>query len=336
MNKDEIIEIAKKLLKKAGIKTDKITSYSIDQVGNNRIHRISCNEKNFALKFYYSSSEEKNNRLISECNFLKFANHCVSHNVPKIYAVDNDTSSALYEYIDGKKILESKEITTNHIINAADFINKLNQNKVYAKGLKNASDACFTIKDHLSIIDNRLKEFKDLFLEDTKFSEIKEILNSKWHTVKNETHKKIRFYNLSLDEPLEIKKRIISPSDFGFHNILIKKDGTMVFFDFEYSGWDDPAKLVCDFFNQVAVPVSSIHYELFINNAFLNLKLNEYDKMRIETLLMVYKIKWCCIILNVFSLKNVNRRLFSNQNLNLINHRDNQLTKAKKLLESFQ
>ena len=39
----------------------------------------------------------------------------------------------------------------------------------------------------------------------------------------------------------------ISPSDFGFHNALRTNTGP-VFFDFEFSGWDDPAKTIIDFF----------------------------------------------------------------------------------------
>src|SRR6185503_11886129 len=46
----------------------------------------------------------------------------------------------------------------------------------------------------------------------------------------------------------------LSPSDFGYHNAVLADDETVRFFDFEYAGWDDPAKLVCDFFNQVEVP----------------------------------------------------------------------------------
>src|SRR6266480_4587472 len=41
--------------------------------------------------------------------------------------------------------------------------------------------------------------------------------------------------------------RILSPSDFGFHNAIRRPDGTLAFVDFEYFGWDDPAKTIVDF-----------------------------------------------------------------------------------------
>jgi len=41
--------------------------------------------------------------------------------------------------------------------------------------------------------------------------------------------------------------RILSPSDFGLHNTISEKK-KLYFLDFEYFGWDDPIKLICDFF----------------------------------------------------------------------------------------
>ena len=50
---------------------------------------------------------------------------------------------------------------------------------------------------------------------------------------------------------MKLKKKdlILSPSDFGFHNI-VKKKQKLYFFDFEYSGVDDPVKLICDYICQ--------------------------------------------------------------------------------------
>ena len=39
---------------------------------------------------------------------------------------------------------------------------------------------------------------------------------------------------------------ILSPSDFGFHNIL-SHHNNLYYIDFEYAGWDDPYKLIADF-----------------------------------------------------------------------------------------
>ena len=48
---------------------------------------------------------------------------------------------------------------------------------------------------------------------------------------------------------LKKEEMIISPSDFGFHNV-INKNNKLFFIDFEYAGLDDPIKLICDFYCQ--------------------------------------------------------------------------------------
>ena len=72
-----------------------------------------------------------------------------------------------------------------------------------------------------------------------------------------------RDLGLSLDEPLPAAERCVSPSDFGFHNALRTPDGRLAFIDFEYAGWDDPAKTVSDFFCQPECPVPTEHYAAF-------------------------------------------------------------------------
>ena len=46
---------------------------------------------------------------------------------------------------------------------------------------------------------------------------------------------------------MDFNQLILSPSDFGFHNI-VKNKKKLYFLDFEYSGFDDPLKLLSDFY----------------------------------------------------------------------------------------
>ena len=71
------------------------------------------------------------------------------------------------------------------------------------------------------------------------------------------------------DLPRKVAKeeKSLSPSDFGFHNMLIDKNGRLRFIDFEYAGWDDPAKIICDFFCQPKFPVPMNWMDSFIEEA---------------------------------------------------------------------
>ena len=91
--------------------------------------------------------------------------------------------------------------------------------------------------------------------------------------------------------------KIISPSDIGFHNMLINKKNELLFFDFEYAVWDDSHKTISDLI---------IHPKLYIKkNLFYLLKpllikyvSKEMCKIRLEIILKLYRIKWACIIMN--------------------------------------
>jgi hypothetical protein len=116
----------------------------------------------------------------------------------------------------------------------------------------------------------------------------------------------------STSEPLPSGARCISPSDFGFHNSIVKTDGALVFLDFEYAGWDDPAKMVCDFFCQPAVPVPTREFERFsIDVARAVGASSNLFSARCHLLLPLYRVKWCGIMLNEFVRADRGRRAFA-------------------------
>ena len=50
--------------------------------------------------------------------------------------------------------------------------------------------------------------------------------------------KLIKIFQNSILKKIDEEDSILSPSDFGFHNI-ISKNQKLYFIDFEYAGWDD-------------------------------------------------------------------------------------------------
>ena len=65
---------------------------------------------------------------------------------------------------------------------------------------------------------------------------------------------------------LKKKKRILSPSDFGC-NSLATKNKKLYFIDFDYFGWDDPVKLVADFYWHPGMNLNSSLKKLWLNKA---------------------------------------------------------------------
>ena len=119
---------------------------------------------------------------------------------------------------------------------------------------------------------------------------------------------------------------IISPSDFGFHNIIQSKK-KLFFIDFEFAGYDDPVKLICDFYCQPDQTLSSYQKRMFIKKiSFQNHSLKELV-LNTKLFLPFHKIKWCCIILNIFK----NKKFQNNKNLSYGSNKlmKIQLNKAK-------
>ena len=109
---------------------------------------------------------------------------------------------------------------------------------------------------------------------------------------------------LDLDEMLPQVDRILSPSDFGFHNVILTEQSGPRFIDFEYAGWDDPAKTAADFFFQPQIPAPKRYRKDFLNAC---LQHSEQDRIahhirRAKILLPLIGLRWVRIVLNPLDL----------------------------------
>jgi hypothetical protein len=136
---------------------------------------------------------------------------------------------------------------------------------------------------------------------------------------------------VALHTELSRRDRCISPSDFGFHNALVDPEGHLRFIDFEYAGWDDPAKMVCDFFCQPAVPVPMDFYDKLVESVVSGLDRPDEHSQRISLLMPVYRVKWCCIMLNDFLPWGGDRRRFTRSGEG-VQEKAEQLEKARRAL----
>jgi hypothetical protein len=93
----------------------------------------------------------------------------------------------------------------------------------------------------------------------------------------------------------------LSPSDFGFHNVIRRDDGSLCFLDFEHAGWDDPAKLVADFILQPEALLCSESAECFLESLGESEPFGRDIRQRVRETLAIQKCKWTVIILNVFA-----------------------------------
>lgn len=326
------------LLSSAGISTGALKLEPLAVSGNNRTYKLIADRTSFVIKEYFHHQGDDRDRLGAEFSFLTYANQVAPHWVPKPYACDTKNRLALYEFIEGK-VIGADQLTRDQIMNAAEFFSVLNKPNQQKPGLlPNASEACFSIHEHLTLIDKRLARLAvldNLASHNEDASHLIGDISSKWQHVKEAICRGANEVGVDLEVPLPSAQCCISPSDFGFHNALLN-GGALKFIDFEYAGWDDPAKMVGDFFAQLAVPVPEVYFEAFVQKSLSGFVEKQHLMSRARLLRPAYQIKWCCIALNVLIPVNLARRKFANPSLDEALLKRTQMTKASRLLESIR
>jgi len=319
------------LAQKAGLEGN-ILLEPMDSGGNNRVFSLTVGNELFLLKSYFHNSKDFRDRLGHEFAFTSFAWKYGVKAVSRPIACDHAHFLGLYGFIDGKKI-RSGEVTWEHIGQALDFFVELNRHKdePNASALPVASEACFSVTEHLSCVDRRLKKLQQVNPCNATDTEALDFihgeLSPKWETARKDIVSFAKDLKIEIDEYLPEKERFLSPSDFGFHNAILEKNGKLRFIDFEYAGWDDPAKMICDFFCQPEVPVPLKYFSRFLREINVALDDPKYFRNRVNLLFSVHQIKWCCIMLNDFLPVDSERRKYASDNED---RRNLQLTKARR------
>lgn len=280
---------------------------------NNQVYRFETEAGRLVvLKRYFRDQRDKRDRLRAEWDFLTAAWSRGIRCVPEPLACDAATHAALYGFVEGRK-LGATELTPAHVDAALDFVLALNAPP--RAELAPASEACFSLAEHVATVERRVARLAALDPEAPLASEAQWLVSSRlrpaWERAKSRLVADAAAAGLAMDERLSQSDCCLSPSDFGFHNALIDEAGRLSFVDFEYAGRDDPAKLVSDFFCQPDIPVPGDYHAAFVARLAEGLRLDERGRARCRMLLDAYRVKWACIILNDFLPLGDARRAFA-------------------------
>ena len=333
-----LLESTNRLLRQAGFSVPS-SIQPLPSGGNNRVFRVESGGNALLLKKYFHHPDDRRDRLAVEFSFSTFAwNHGVRM-IPEPYARDEQHLLGLYEFIPGRKLVPD-ELTASAVSDALDFFVAVNRHKQQdeAERLPCASEACFELTEHLECVQGRMERLLAVDDESAVGRDLGRFVRNDLCVVWNQIVRRVyqQYVKQGRDgaAALSPDKQCLSPSDFGFHNALLGSDGHLRFFDFEYAGWDDPAKTVCDFFCQPAIPVPLESYGVVAervaevcNDAAL--------PQRIDLLFPVYQVKWCCILLNDFLPWGGRRRSFVGGTTAQEEQKARQLRKARQALQNL-
>lgn len=308
------------------------------QGGNNRVYRVDTSAGAFAAKQYFRHADDQRDRLAAEYAFLNYASARAPGAAPNPVACNEDMGLALYEFIDGTRFSPGG-IGEAQVEAAIGFFRALNAApRQHAAHLPVASEACFSLADHLVLIGRRIEQLlaaperSDLDAEAHQFIRS---LDESWRRLEVRIRTGAGRAGVELDAALPPDQRCLSPSDFGFHNAMTEVGGKIRFLDFEYAGWDDPAKAVGDFFAQPALPVPEEFFPRFVTAITADFPDAERLATRARLLRPAYRVKWCCITLNVFRPVHMARRAFAHPGLDEAALKRAQLNKAIDIFHSI-
>ena len=319
---------------------------AIEQIAGGRnslIFRLHCVDGSYYIvKKYYCHEADLRDRLGTEFNALTFLWQNGIRGVPRPKIINRERNFAVYEYVSGRKV-EPAEIDLEDIDSATNFLISLNRIKTHptAAKLPNASEACFSINALVENIDQRFARLEALPYEGSLVAELKTFLNKELRPFFTKTQQwsmaVLEKAGLDINFVLPVDQRTLSPSDFGFHNALRLPDNSLVFLDFEYFGWDDPAKMINDF---ILHPAMSLKFK--IKKRFADRLLRHFDKSesfdtRVYALYPFYGIKWCLILLNEFIPSDMARRNFAGKSQqDDVERLMRQLSKSHKMLSEVR
>lgn len=308
---------------------------------NNRVYRLDTEAgPSFALKAYFFHPDDRRDRLAAESSFSRLIWDGGLKKSPEIVAAIPEHRIAIFRFIDGRPVAPG-QVKDEHVQAALDFVIETNALRATPDAAKigPASDACFSNAAHIDCLKRRVAAIAALEGEQALYRDARRVTHERILPLANRIESQIRqsvaVSGFDLETEIPEGARCLSASDFGFHNTLLQDDGSLVFLDFEYAGWDDPAKLVGDFFGQEAVPVPLYHSARFADQLHEALGLDERHRRRTDIMLPLHRLKWICMTLQNFVPGVMVRRSYAERICDRENYLAQQLSRAEELLEQF-
>ena len=220
---------------------------------NSQVYRVDTEAgRKFALKVYFRHAADSRDRLATEYGSFAYLWGNGFREIPEPLASDPARGWAVYQYLEAERLAPG-QAGAAEVLAAADFLIRLRalSHKPDSRRLGIASEAHFTLAQVGAHVDARFQKLRLVPHQGPAYRQLQEFLEQEFAPlfgrVMAASRDHLQASGASPDEELPWELRTLSPSDFGFHNALRHPGGGVFFLDFEYFGWDDPAKMVSDF-----------------------------------------------------------------------------------------
>ena len=279
---------------------------------NSRVYRVRSGKELYAAKFYFQRTADGSDRLQAEFSALKFLwEHGVRSVAQPLRAIPA-RQAALYQFIDGLPV-DARRAAMLDVEQLLSFVRRLKAlgTAQGAAGLNPAAEAFFHPARIVENLEQRLARLEAIQADEAPYGALRSFLGEEFRPALKATAARALSPG---DTELRTEYRTLSPSDLGFHNTLRRPDGQLVFLDFEYFGWDDPAKTLSDALLHPLMQLSP-ERKRQLSAGFDEIFGNDPGwEERVRRLYPLFALKWCMILLNEFRPEQIERRRYVDRN----------------------
>jgi len=286
---------------------------------NSRVYQVAfARGRPLAAKCYPEAEADPRDRLGAEVAALHLLCAHGIECVPRVAASDPARRCAFFTWVEGRV---PDQVTDEDLDALAAFLARMQSLREEARRarIRSASEACFSLVQVHADVDKRVTRLREAATDPPHAKGLRAFLDHElepaWDTLRTWSLDRERARGASPEEPLPPAARVLSPSDYGFHNALRDAQGTLTFLDFEYFGFDDPAKMLADYRLHPAEPVDEKRRARFLRRMIEALGEAGVDTAgladRVRARYPLFALKWCAILLNEFVPADRARRRFA-------------------------
>lgn len=299
---------------------------------NSRVYKVRCGEAEYAAKFYFKPTADGRDRLQAEYSGLEFLWQRGVRSIAQPVRADAGRQVALYQFVHGEAVAAGNA-SAGDIDQLLSFVAELKaiEADAQARALSPAAEAFFTVAGVISNLHQRLARLEALDARGTAYDALRRFLREQFKPALKTLGERA---TAGSGGELAWEYRFLSPSDLGFHNSLRAAGGRLVFLDFEYFGWDDPAKTLSDCLLHPMMRLAPERRKQIAAGFDRIFGADPGWSGRVKALYPLFALKWCMIMLNEFRLEQIERRRYVDRDaeeIQVIQMR--QLDSARELLE---
>lgn len=287
----------------------------IGKGGNSKVFGVDCEDgSRYVAKLYFQRTADGLDRLEVEFSSMRMLWEAGERCVPEPLVADRVNQIAVYQYVDGSEI-DSRTASVADIGQLIGFARRLKLLATPARldQLPRAAEACFSFDTLHDNIRRRLDRLFALRGAPASYAALHRHLREDLAPALDAmvARGRAKIGEAAWSTELTRGAWTLSPSDFGFHNALRRRDGSILLLDFEYFGTDDPAKMISDFLLHPAMELSESLKRSYTEGMLECFGEDRGLPDRLALSYPLFGLKWCTILLNEFVPKFLERREFA-------------------------